>query len=129
MARSSALRRGPAGAPRRPVTVFAGLVVILLLSVLASTMTGARFLSPSEWWRALVAPGADPVTAIVWDMRIPRTAVGLVVGAAYGVAGALMQGLALVNVGGLVASTLLALLLLPVYYMIIYGRKKHMIKV
>lgn len=93
MARSSVLYRGPDGAPRRPVTVFAGLVVILLLSVLASTMTGARFLSPSEWWRALVAPGADPVTAIVWDMRIPRTAVGLVVGAAYGVAGALMQAL------------------------------------
>lgn len=93
MIRSSVLYRGPDGAPRRPVTVFAGLVVILLLSVLASTMTGARFLSPSEWWRALVAPGADPVTAIVWDMRIPRTAVGLVVGAAYGVAGALMQAL------------------------------------
>ena len=47
----------------------------------------------------------------------------------FGDNGALMQGLALVNVGGLVASTLLALLLLPVYYMIIYGRKKHMIKV
>ena len=47
----------------------------------------------------------------------------------FGDNGALMQGLALVNVGGLVASTLLALLLLPVYYMIIYGRKKHRIKV
>ena len=47
----------------------------------------------------------------------------------FGDNGALMQGLALVNVGGLVASTMLALLLLPVYYMIIYGRKKHRIKV
>jgi RND superfamily resistance-nodulation-cell division antiporter len=47
----------------------------------------------------------------------------------FGDNGALMQGLALVNVGGLVASTLLALLLLPVYYMIIYGRKKQRIKV
>ena len=47
----------------------------------------------------------------------------------FGDNGALMQGLALVNVGGLVASTLLALLLLPVYYMIIYGRKKQKIRV
>ena len=83
MARSSVLCRDSDGVPRRPVTVFTGLVVILLLSVLASTMTGARFLGPSEWWRALVAPGADPITAIVWDMRIPRTVVGLVVGADY----------------------------------------------
>jgi len=49
------------------VTVFAGLAVILLLSVLASTMTGARFLSPSEWWRALVAPapGEGELAAVV----------------------------------------------------------------
>ena len=35
---------------------------------------------------------------------------------AYGDAGELLQGLALVDVGGLVASTLLALLMLPAYY-------------
>ena len=35
---------------------------------------------------------------------------------AYGEAGAMMQGLALVNVGGLTASTILTLLLLPTFY-------------
>ncbi len=35
---------------------------------------------------------------------------------AYGDAGEIMQGLALVDVGGLIASTLLALLMLPAYY-------------
>ena len=38
----------------------------------------------------------------------------------------LMQGLALVNVGGLTASTILTLLLLPTFYRLVYkmGRKK-----
>ena len=45
---------------------------------------------------------------------------------AYGEAGAMMQGLALVNVGGLTASTILTLLLLPTFYRLVYkmGRKK-----
>lgn len=43
---------------------------------------------------------------------------------AYGDSGESMQGLALVNVGGLIASTVLALLLLPVYYSIMNRKKK-----
>ncbi len=40
----------------------------------------------------------------------------------YGSNGELMQGLALVNVGGLTASTILSLLMLPVYYSIMSGK-------
>jgi HAE1 family hydrophobic/amphiphilic exporter-1 len=36
-----------------------------------------------------------------------------------------MQGLALVDVGGLVASTILALLMLPVYYAIMTPKHKQ----
>lgn len=43
----------------------------------------------------------------------------------YGDSGELMQGLALVNVGGLIASTVLALLMLPVYYSVMNGRKSR----
>ena len=43
----------------------------------------------------------------------------------YGDSGELMQGLALVDVGGLIASTLMALLVLPVYYSIMNKDKKH----
>lgn len=43
----------------------------------------------------------------------------------YGDSGELMQGLALVNVGGLIASTILALLMLPVYYSVMSGRKRQ----
>ena len=43
---------------------------------------------------------------------------------AYGDSGESMQGLALVDVGGLVASTVLALLMLPGYYLLMSGRRK-----
>ena len=42
----------------------------------------------------------------------------------YGDSGELMQGLALVDVGGLCASTLMALLVLPVYYSMMSRKKK-----
>ncbi len=43
---------------------------------------------------------------------------------AYGDAGELMQGLALVDVGGLIISMILALLMLPAYYSVMNGRRK-----
>jgi multidrug efflux pump subunit AcrB len=46
---------------------------------------------------------------------------------AYGDSGKSMQGLALVDVGGLVASTILALLMLPVYYAIMTPKHKKQV--
>lgn len=45
---------------------------------------------------------------------------------AYGRAGKMMQGLALVNIGGLMASMVLTLILLPTFYKVVYqlGRKR-----
>ena len=43
---------------------------------------------------------------------------------AYGDAGAMMQGLALVDLGGMIASTVLALLMLPIYYKVMTPKKK-----
>lgn len=44
---------------------------------------------------------------------------------AFGDAGETMQGLALVNVGGLTAATVLALLMIPVYYAVMTPKKKN----
>ena len=44
--------------------------------------------------------------------------------AAYGNAGKTMQGLALVDVGGLIVSTAMALLVLPVFYVIMSGKNQ-----
>ncbi|MFC5180835.1 FecCD family ABC transporter permease [Actinomadura harenae] len=69
------------------------LAAVLLAAVAAlSLAVGARPLGPSEVWRGLTDSGTEAYT-VVHRMRLPRTALGLVAGAALGLAGALMQAL------------------------------------
>jgi len=65
-------------------------VVVLLASVLLGVRVGAAELGTGEIVRALW-DAADPMHRVMWDVRLPRVACGLAVGAALSVAGALLQ--------------------------------------
>lgn len=69
-------------------------VLTLLLPVVAmlSLAIGSNTSSPAEVWHALAAPTGEEADVIVRTLRIPRTALGLLVGACLGAAGVLMQG-------------------------------------
>lgn len=72
---------------------------------------------------ALIEAGATRLRPIL--MTTLTTIVAMIpMAMAYGDSGESMQGLALVDVGGLVASTVLALLMLPGYYLLMSGRRK-----
>ena len=72
---------------------------------------------------ALIEAGATRLRPIM--MTTITTIVGMIpMAMAYGDAGAKMQGLALVNVGGLTASTILSLLMLPIYYKLMNRKPK-----
>lgn len=74
---------------------------------------------------ALTEAGATRLRPIM--MTTLTTIVGMIpLAMAYGNAGAMMQGLALVNVGGLLASTTLSLLMLPVYYKLLNRQPKEL---
>lgn len=76
-----------------------------------------------EMETALVEAGATRLRPIL--MTTLTTIVAMIpMCLAYGDAGEMMQGLALVDVGGLLASTVLALLMLPAYYSVLNRRKK-----
>jgi iron complex transport system permease protein len=61
--------------------------------VLLGFALGARSISPGTVLDALLDPNTDDNDhMVVRDLRIPRTAVGVVVGAALGLAGTIMQG-------------------------------------
>lgn len=69
------------------------LVVVLLLVVVALSMAvGSKAVPPAEVWRAWRYPD-DSYVSVVVASRIPRTQLGLLVGAALAVAGAVIQGL------------------------------------
>lgn len=69
------------------------LTMALVAIALLSLTTGARAIPAETVWRALTA--YDPASTehrIIQDLRLPRTVVGLLVGAALGLAGAVLQG-------------------------------------
>jgi iron complex transport system permease protein len=66
--------------------------VLLALSVVASLAIGSIQVPFGEVVAAFTAYDGSDAHAIVRDLRVPRTGLGLLVGAALGAAGALMQG-------------------------------------
>ncbi len=75
---------------------------------------------------ALIEAGATRLRPIM--MTTLTTIVAMIPMAfAYGDSGEMMQGLALVDVGGLIASTVLALLMLPAYYSVMSRKPKKQV--
>jgi iron complex transport system permease protein len=78
------------------LTRSAGLVLaaaILALAALFSLAVGARSIPLGDVIDALLHGGDSQDAAIVRSIRVPRTVLGIVVGAAIGIAGGLMQAL------------------------------------
>ncbi|MER7270052.1 iron ABC transporter permease [Micromonospora carbonacea] len=81
---------------RRPRLLAAGLLacaLALLASIVASLVVGALPLTPGTVLRELVAHGDSEASLVVWEVRLPRTAIAICVGAALTLAGVLMQAL------------------------------------
>ncbi|MEV5409045.1 iron chelate uptake ABC transporter family permease subunit [Thermopolyspora sp. NPDC052614] len=77
-----------------PVLLLTLIGAALVLACLLSIALGAASISPGQVIGALTGqPESAQVDNIVWSARGPRTALGLAVGAALGLSGALMQAL------------------------------------
>ncbi len=81
---------------RKAARLTLGLLLLgmaLTAITMLSLTTGARAIPLDNVWGALTAfdPGSTD-HRIIWDLRLPRTIVGLMVGAALGLAGAVLQG-------------------------------------
>lgn len=87
-------RSGPTGGSRapRPLLLAAALCVLVLLCLL-SIAVGSRQIPLDQVLGALTGPHDTQVGRIVWDVRVPRTLLGVLAGSALGLAGAVMQAL------------------------------------
>lgn len=84
---------GRAGRPSRRVLGFLVAAACLLVVVVLSLMIGSRDVPVSTVWGALAGTDTSKDAGVVVALRVPRTVLGLFVGAGLGVAGALIQAI------------------------------------
>jgi iron complex transport system permease protein len=82
----------PGALRRRRLLGLGLLVAVLVACCLASIAVGAKAIPLEGVWHALVNPTGTEDDIVIRSLRIPRTTVGLLAGAALGLAGALIQG-------------------------------------
>ncbi|MBB5119454.1 iron ABC transporter permease [Streptomyces eurocidicus] len=78
---------------RRRIGWTVAAAVALLAAVVLSLAIGARPVAPGQVLDALLHDGRSKDALVVREMRLPRTLVGLMVGAALALAGTVLQGL------------------------------------
>ncbi|MEE1930506.1 iron ABC transporter permease [Streptomyces sp. TRM 70351] len=90
------LRLGPVSGVWRPRTVLVPLVLaaVLAAAVVVNTGRGDFPLSPGEVVEVLLGGGEGAAHLVVWELRLPRSVVGALVGASLALAGAILQGIA-----------------------------------
>jgi len=68
------------------------LVVAVVVAAIAGIAIGAVTLTPAQVWSALTGNGDGMAISIVRGVRLPRVSLALVVGAACGMSGSVLQG-------------------------------------
>lgn len=77
---------------RRRVMLFVVLVVLVLASVVTSLALGQYYVPLRDLLTILTQPDSSSLMHnVIWEIRLPRIVLGLLVGACLGVAGTLMQ--------------------------------------
>jgi iron complex transport system permease protein len=72
---------------------FLSSFLFLLFAIVLSLAIGSVFISPAEIWNILRGVGEEKFTFIIWNIRLPRTILVALTGAALSGSGAAYQGL------------------------------------
>lgn len=72
---------------------FLSSLLFLLFAIVLSLAIGSVFISPAEMWKILRGVGEEKFTFIIWNIRLPRTVLIALTGAALSGSGASYQGL------------------------------------
>jgi iron complex transport system permease protein len=73
--------------------LLAGLIALLALTAIVSLGVGNTHISIRELWNAASGGGEPVIRLVLWEIRLPRLLLGILVGGSLGLAGAAMQGL------------------------------------
>lgn len=82
-----------AGRPYNDMKIYISSFLFLSLALLLSLAIGSVFISPKELWDVILGNGTETATSILWKIRLPRTVLIALTGAALAGSGATYQGL------------------------------------
>ncbi|GGJ77467.1 iron complex transport system permease protein [Anoxybacillus voinovskiensis] len=77
---------------KRRIGAFVFLLISIVFVSLYSVITGSVKLNLQEVWEGITGTKDSMLHTIVWDLRLPRTIVGIIVGMCLAVSGTIMQG-------------------------------------
>lgn len=78
---------------RRDLQISGSIVILLVLAMIGSLAVGRVWLNPVELIRGMLTPGTQLTDLILFELRMPRAFLAVLVGAALGLSGATLQGL------------------------------------
>ena len=77
----------------RNATILLGCGILLILSFIISMNTGYTKLTPFDTLRTLFGGGTDKETLILFDFRLPRIVISMLIGAGLSLSGCVIQGI------------------------------------
>ena len=77
----------------REVSILSALAVLIVIIFIISMNTGFMRLSPLEVLHTLLGEGSKQQKLILFDFRLPRIVISLLIGAGFAVSGSILQGL------------------------------------
>lgn len=78
---------------KKPAFKIVTLILLILLTFIVSLQTGAIQIQPVDVLRTLVGLGSERDALILFEFRLPRMVIALLVGAALAVSGAILQSI------------------------------------
>ncbi|MGY9105736.1 MAG: iron chelate uptake ABC transporter family permease subunit, partial [Alphaproteobacteria bacterium] len=78
---------------RTNIPLNASLLVLLAALFFLSLLAGRVWIPPSDALNGLFAGGSDLSEIIIFELRLPRAVLAVLIGASLGTAGAVLQGL------------------------------------
>lgn len=77
----------------RPSVFFTLAGLLLAVVFIISLNTGSFAMSPADVWQTLTGRGTDQQKLVLFDFRLPRMVISLLIGAGLAVSGCLLQGI------------------------------------
>ena len=78
---------------QRPIILMVVLFLLLIFAFFLSLNTGAATIKPVDVWQTLMGSGSDKNELILFEFRLPRIVIAILVGAALAVSGAILQAI------------------------------------